>query len=264
MARNVEDIALALDVMSGPAPTDPFSLPARDVPYRDTLDPDLSDWAVAYSPDLGICRVATAVEKTTQNAVAVLEDAGATIEQSTPEFGFGYAELHEVISVLLQDRYLGLYETIRSRYDVDLLDPSNEVTTEVVSRIENATELDPSDIRRAQRRRTTAYDALQSFFTGYDLLAVPTIGREPYEIGETDPEIDGTPVDPNHGWVLTWPFNLTGNPAVSVPAGLVNGLPVGLQLVAPRLSDAAALRAANVYERNHVWAEDYPYRSEII
>lgn len=261
MARRVEDVALALDVMAGPAPADPFSLPAATPSYTDVLEAGIDDWSIAYSQDLGICRVAEAIRDRTTDAVGAFEDAGATVERATPAFGFDYDGLHDAIVVLLRERYLGLYESLKADTGVDLLDPDLEVTPEVVSRIRKAQDLDPGDVRRAERVRTAAYDALQSFLAEWDLLVVPTIGRPAFEIGNDAPTIDGEPVDPNHGWVLTWPFNLTGNPVAAVPAGTVDGLPVGLQVVAPRLADHDVVRAAAAYERERLWVDDYPYRS---
>ena len=260
MARRVEDVALALDVMAGPDPTDPFSLPAAAESSTDVLADGIEDVAVAYSPDLGICRVAEAVRERSADAVAAFEAAGATVERATPDFGFDYEGLHEAIVILLRERYLGLYDSLKADAGVDLLDPSVEVTPEVVSRIEKAKDLDPGAVRRAERVRTAAYDALQSFLADWDLLVAPTIGRPAFAIGEEAPAIDGEAVDPNHGWVLTWPFNLTGNPVAAVPAGTVDGLPVGLQIGGRRLADRDVVRAAAAYERERPWVDDYPFR----
>lgn len=259
MARNVKDIALALDVMAGPHTTDPFSLPDNGTSYVELLEKDINNWTIAYSPDLGICDVSSEVRKQTKKATRSLENAGATIKHETPDFDFDYNRLHNVISILLQDRYLGLYESIKHDFGVDLLDSNTVVTKEVASRIKKAKKLDSGSVRRAERIRTAAYDTLQSFFSDYDLLAVPTIGRPPFELGNNAPEINGEQVNPNHGWVLTWPFNLTGNPTISVPAGTIDGLPIGLQLVGQQLSDSDIICAAAAYERENSWTGNYPY-----
>jgi Asp-tRNA(Asn)/Glu-tRNA(Gln) amidotransferase A subunit family amidase len=98
-------------------------------------------------------------------------------------------------------------------------------------------------------------------FREHDLLVAPTLGMAPFEKGTKPSEIGGVSIDPLHGWALTWPINLTGNPTASVPAGFTgDGLPVGAQIVGPRNADAAVLRASAAFERIEPWADAYPPR----
>jgi Asp-tRNA(Asn)/Glu-tRNA(Gln) amidotransferase A subunit family amidase len=71
--------------------------------------------------------------------------------------------------------------------------------------------------------------------------------------------VEGTPVNPESGWFLTFVFNLTGHPAASVPAGLVEGLPVGIQIVGHRHAEADVIAAAAALEREQPWHDDYPW-----
>jgi Asp-tRNA(Asn)/Glu-tRNA(Gln) amidotransferase A subunit family amidase len=260
MARTVGDAALMLDAMAGPDDVDPFSLPAAaaDRPYASLPAGGVDDLSVAYSPDLGICPVADAVRGTVDAAVADLEAAGATVERADPAFGHDWETLHDAQETLLQDRYLGLYDSLKRDQGIDLLDRREAVTDEVVSRIEAAVELDALDVRRAERVRTDAYDAVRDLLADLDVLVTPTIGLLPFEKGTTPAAIGGEAIDPLHGWLLTWPFNLTGHPAVSVPAGTADDLPVGLQIVGGRLDDRSALAAAAAVERLRPWADDFP------
>jgi amidase/aspartyl-tRNA(Asn)/glutamyl-tRNA(Gln) amidotransferase subunit A len=70
-------------------------------------------------------------------------------------------------------------------------------------------------------------------------------------------EVAGESVDPLIGWTLTYPFNMTGHPAVSIPAGFVDGLPVGMQIVGQRFDDGRVLAAAGAVERVRPWADSY-------
>src|SRR5262249_45824187 len=93
-----------------------------------------------------------------------------------------------------------------------------------------------------------------ALFGDFDLLATPTSARPPFPhmglaaLGRE--RVAGEPIDPHIGWLFTWPFNLTGQPAVSVPCGWTeDGLPLGLQIVGRRCADGLVLRAAAALER---------------
>src|SRR5437016_3312446 len=100
----------------------------------------------------------------------------------------------------------------------------------------------------------------REFFETYDLLLTPTIACPPFPIGLDNPtEIAGKRVEP-YAWIpFTYPFNLTGQPAASVPCGFTNeGLPIGLQIVGRRFDDAGVLGAAAAFERARPWADRRP------
>jgi Asp-tRNA(Asn)/Glu-tRNA(Gln) amidotransferase A subunit family amidase len=102
--------------------------------------------------------------------------------------------------------------------------------------------------------RTTIFDAIEAVFEEYELLVLPTLGRADVglheEVGHEAWEI-----------ALTWPFNWTGHPVASVPAGLTeDGHPVGLQIVGPRYNDETVIAASASFERERPWHEHYPDR----
>jgi amidase/aspartyl-tRNA(Asn)/glutamyl-tRNA(Gln) amidotransferase subunit A len=111
--------------------------------------------------------------------------------------------------------------------------------------------------------RTEIFDAIQAVLGNYDLLVTPTLGALPVPNGargETlgPSEINGVAVDPSIGWTLTYLINFTGHPAASVPAGLIDGLPAGLQIVGRRHADGDVLRASSTIERRQPWMSWYP------
>lgn len=258
LTRTVEDAALVLDVLSGPSSRDPFSLPARTSPYVDSViestDPS---FRVAYSEDLGICRVDDAISRLVSSTLADVEKESVSIDARDPSFDSDYDTIHDALVVLLQDRYRGLYDTMKNEFGVDLLENRDVVTPAVVSRIEKSLSLTAIDVRRAEQVRTRAFDAVQALFDEYDVLVSPTIGAVPFDKEQENPVINGEFVEPNHGWILTWPFNLTGNPVVSVPVGHVEDVPVGVQIVGPRLADQEVVSFAAMFEREQPWAEWY-------
>jgi Asp-tRNA(Asn)/Glu-tRNA(Gln) amidotransferase A subunit family amidase len=99
------------------------------------------------------------------------------------------------------------------------------------------------------------------FFERYELLLTPTTAVPPFAIGIDYPtEIAGRPVSSPLAWLpFTFPFSMTGQPAISVPCGWTReGLPVGLQIVGRRFADAAVLRAARMFEIASPWADRRP------
>jgi Asp-tRNA(Asn)/Glu-tRNA(Gln) amidotransferase A subunit family amidase len=266
MSRTVEDTALALDVLAGPHPSDPYSLPERSGPsYREAIrsggdDRPLAGFEVAYSPDLGIGRYEEEVEATVADAMEGFEAAGASVTRRESVFEDSWERLFEALSTLLQVRYAGLYDGLRRDAGIDLLDPGPEIeiTEEVRSRIEKAKGVSAIDFKRAERVRTSAYDAIQRVFEDYDLLCTPLLTTVPFAKDTEPTEVDGEAIHPLHGWHLAWPVNLTGNPAAALPAGFREGLPVGLQAVGPRRADERVLEASAAFERERPWKDAYP------
>ncbi|HXG04265.1 MAG TPA: amidase family protein, partial [Candidatus Binatia bacterium] len=108
--------------------------------------------------------------------------------------------------------------------------------------------------------RLAWWPRVRDFFARYDLLLTPTTATAAFEHGILYPaEIDGVPVDREASSVFTYPFNLTGQPAASVPCGFTRaGLPVGLQIVGRRFDDALVLRASAAFEAARPWAAHRP------
>jgi len=262
MARNVEDAALMLDVISGSSSEDPFSLPAPQETYVSGTRGSLTGFEIAYSPDFGICNVSDEVAKVAEDAVTAFARGGAAVDVVNDVFK-DWTHPHDALEVLLQDRYRGMYENFFRDEGIDLLE-RQDVTEEVSSRIEKSLELDAGDVRHAERVRTEAYDSILTVFENYDLIVTPTMGLLPFEKDAKPRSINGEQIDPLHGWALTWPINLTGNPTVSVPAGFAEGLPVGLQLIGPRLAGRRVVGAAAAYERLGPWDYKRPTRQVLL
>jgi len=108
--------------------------------------------------------------------------------------------------------------------------------------------------------RKKIVNAVWRFMKGYDLLLTPTVAVPAFDLGIAGPAtIEGKDVSPQ-GWTpFTYIMNLTGQPAISVPAGWTrSGLPVGLQICGPHLGDALVLRAAAAYEAVIPWVDRWP------
>lgn len=262
-ARTVEDAALFLDVVSGPHDRDPFSLPDDGFEARSALRTGMGDLRVAYSPALGAFPLAEGIRSTLDDAVAALETAGATVDRVDPAFEHTHGELCDAWMAGFAVGKAGIDASLGP--DVDFrAEHRKDVPEEFVDLVEQGYGYDAIEYKQTDVVRTSAFDAVQDVLTEYDLIASATVGAFPAEnltdgSGRTvgPDSVAGEPVDPVIGWTLTYPFNMTGHPAISVPAGLVDGLPVGIQLVGPRFRDARVLAAAEAIERVRPWADTY-------
>jgi aspartyl-tRNA(Asn)/glutamyl-tRNA(Gln) amidotransferase subunit A len=108
--------------------------------------------------------------------------------------------------------------------------------------------------------RLAWYQHPRAFFEEYDLLLSPTCANPPLPIGEYfAAEIGGVKVGRDAGSAFTFPFNVTGQPAATVPCGFTKaGLPIGLQIVGRRFADTTVLRAAAAFEAARPWAQHHP------
>ena len=260
MARTVEDVALMLDVCAGPDPRDPFSLPAPDESYRTATERDVGDLTVAYSPDLSRFTIDERVRAVVDEAVGAFEEAGATVERVE----VGGPEMNDLRYAFMSQftvKFATLAATLKDAHGVDFLGEHREaVTPELVRFAEMGQSFDTVEFNRTDVVRTAFYDAIEDVLDEYDVLVTPTLAVPPFGIGEDEPrEIDGESINPLTDWLLTWPFNLTGHPTASVPAGFTEeGLPVGRQIVGRRLDERTVLAASAAFERVRPWVGNYP------
>ena len=267
-ARTVEDAALMLEVMAGPEPGagsgDPLVAPDDGADYLGALDRDVSELRVAYCPDLGVFPLDERVRAVVDDAAGAFEDAGATVERVESVFEHSHTALYDSWTTGWEVKFGALAENLEESAGVDYLGADRDETTPAfVDAIERGHEISGVAYKRADNVRTSAFLAVQDLLSEYDLLASATLAVPPVEnrddgntVGPS--EVDGEPVDPLVGWCLTYPFNMTGHPAASLPAGLdEDGLPVGLQLVGRRFEDETVLAASAAFERERPWHDTY-------
>ncbi|WP_226006733.1 amidase [Natrinema salinisoli] len=250
MTRTVEDAALLLSLMDGPHPDDPNSVPV-DIDYRDAVERSIDDYRIAYSPDLDAFPIDDEVRAVVDDAVTAFADAGATVDTVTLDHGYSMAELSEAAMPAYTTSVLESATVIEEAHGVDFLERSDEVSDSLLAMLHVGEEYGPEDVARSGIVRTGVYDAVQDLFTDYDLLVAPTLSRADLglhaDLGAEAWE-----------WPLTWPFNWTGHPVASAPAGLTDrGHPVGLQLVGRRFADDDILAASAALERERPWNHLY-------
>lgn len=263
LARTVEDAALALDVFAGPHPSDPHSLPESGTSYHEAVEQDTDGLAVAYSPDFGLFDVAERVRGVTDEAVDDFAGVVGRVEQVNPPFDGTLSDLRYAFTQTTTVLFASMVDGLEAEGHITG-DDRERLTPSVQTMVQIGEDTDALAYKRADRLRTDFYDAIEAVLAEYDLLVTPAAAVPPFEHSRNGPaEIDGEPVtNPVVDWCLTWPFNLTGHPVASIPAGFVDGLPVGLQIVGHRHADETVLAASAALERVRPWQDAYPPAGE--
>jgi len=237
MASTVADAALMLNVLAEPDVRDWTSLPPDHVDYVDDLEGGIEGLRVAFSPDLGYVSVQLEVQEAVRAAVRVFEDMGAKVEQTDPGFG-------DPVEAFNVHWYSGAANALRA-YSEKLREMMDPGLIEIAS---EGAEYSVLEYLEAVGRRSELAIHMGRFHAEYDLLLTPAMPIPAFEAGREVPA--GSPHRRWTSWTpFTYPFNLTQQPAASVPCGFTSaGLPVGLQIVGAKHEDALVLRAAHAYQ----------------
>ena len=235
---SVRDAALALTVMSGPDARDWTSLPPDGRDYRVGLEDGLRGLRVAWSPTLGYAdNVHPEVAAACAAAVRLLETLGAHVEQVDP----GFEDPLEITTGLWFAGSWTLWNTL-SREQQAVTDPDFAAQARLGER------LSVLELQRLQLRRGALGSHMRQFMQRFDLLVTPSVAVPAFEARPAGHQAM------THASMLGWtpfsyPFNLTQQPAITVPCGLsTEGLPIGLQFVGPMFDDERVLRAARAFE----------------
>jgi amidase len=240
MARNVEDLALFLDAMSGEHPADPLSLPRLPASFLSAARFGKRPKRIAYSPDLGITPVDPEVAAITRKAASRFAEAGVVVEEAHPDL----REAHECFHVLRAfDFAITKAALLRNKRD--------QLKPEVIWNIEEGLKLSVEQLERAEAQRLAMAARTLEFFENYDLLLTPATIVPPFPIEHRYvAECAGKKFDNYVEWLgIVYAITLACCPALSLPCGFTaSGLPVGLQMVAPSRGEAQLLAGAKVLE----------------
>ena len=250
ISRTVADGALLLGVLAGPHDSDPGTLPMAPEDYAALLETGIAGRRLAWSRDLGYVEwVDPEVDDRCAAAARAFEDAGAIVEAATPDWGDPLPIVRDFWPAIWAGRIGDKLEAFADRLDPGL-----------VACAEAGLRQGPETFVRAQMRRVALCEWTHRFFERYDYLLTPTVSVPALAVERLVPQ--GFPEHP-WDWFSWCPhafvFNLTWNPAATVPAGFTrDGRPVGLQIVGRRFDDTGVLRAAAAYERVRPWAQHRP------
>ena len=249
MTRTVKDAALMLTVMAGAGERDPYSLPADGADYVKGLGSSLKGLRVACSDTLGFApAVDPEIRAATQRAARGLREVGCRVDVVDP----GWASPFDFWRTIFYGGIATRLAPHRERRE--------EIDEGLLAIVEEVLGWPPSRFVQAWLDRLAWWQPVRAFFEKYDLLLTPTVACPPLRMGQLfATEIAGIPVGRDAGSALTFGFNLTGQPAASVPCGLTEaGLPIGLQVVGRRFADALVLRASAALERLRPRADRRP------
>ena len=239
MTRTVADAALMLSVIAKPDLRDWYAIPYNGKNYLADLDADLRGRKIAFSASLGGHPVDPEIARLVASAVEVFAELGASIEEVDPDIGSNVGE------IFANHWFPGAANALRSYTPAQqaLMDPG---LREVASA---GAKLPLMDYLAAVKEREQLGVRMNQFHRRWDLLLTPTLPLPAFAVGIECPVMadgsrwtDWTP--------FSYPFNLTRQPAATVPCGLTSaGLPAGLQVVGPSYGDVAVLQAARAFEK---------------
>ncbi|HEV8678706.1 MAG TPA: amidase family protein, partial [Stellaceae bacterium] len=255
ITRTVMDAALMLQSMAGPDRCDPHSLglSVPDFVGAARQGGDLKGVRIAWRPLLGNRVLAAEVREACERALAVFADLGAVVEPGPDDF----AGTEPIWLVLTQSFW-------NARFRQYVPEFGEEMSETLLRQMDNGASLDAVALQEAMFARTRVFREVQAWFDDCDIVATPTLSRTALAIDHdffAPIEIDGVPADTvRKAWYpYTLPFNLSGNPAVTLTCGWgAGGLPIGLQLIGPHLGDARLLYAAALFEAARPWADRRP------
>ncbi len=249
MSRTVADAALMLSVIAGPDPRDRYSIPAADYDYVEATRGDIRGLRIAYSEDWGYAAVDPEVRRVCAEAVTVFErDLGCTVERADPGFADESGTFWALVAA--DTDLAGMRAMMRGR--------EREMSAHLVDLLQRPWSAE--DFTNARIGRQRLCNRMWRFMARYDLLLTPTLAVPAFPVHMQGPEIiEGRMGRPADWLCFTFPANMTGQPAASIPAGFTrDGLPVGLQIIGRHLDDRTVLRASGAFERARPWAQHWP------
>jgi Asp-tRNA(Asn)/Glu-tRNA(Gln) amidotransferase A subunit family amidase len=227
---------------------DPFGVAGPVPDFLTACDQSVKGMRLAWSPTLGYAKPTQEVLKIVEDAVKVFEDLGCTVELVESVMD------EDPVDIWMAEFYAGVGTRLK---DV-LANAPDKLDLAVVDVLSSALDQEIDAYYGTVFKRYDFRENMRAFFEDYDLLLTPTLPVPAFNVNlDVPPELPDRNI---MSWVFyTYPFNLTGQPAASIPAGWTSdGLPVGLQMVSKIMGEEDIFRAAAAFETARPWAERRP------
>jgi aspartyl-tRNA(Asn)/glutamyl-tRNA(Gln) amidotransferase subunit A len=239
-----------LDAIKGPHDGDRYSLPEEKLKYIEGISKKPDKLKIAYSLNLGYAKIIDSdVEKSVIDSVEKFKELGWSVEN---------------IKMKMKKPETAFYTFYTADYAFDLKsklkDWRDKMDPDLVKMIDVGSSYSAQDIMKAMSQRTKIYEVFYEIFKNFDILVTPTTAIPPFELGIMfPPKINEKNVSPTAWMPFSFPFNLTGHPAASIPCGWSNeGLPIGMQIVGNRFKDLLVLQVSNAFEEIAPWQDKRP------
>lgn len=250
IVRYVKDAALMLDAMKGPFESDKASLPKDGFRYSDKISEVPEGLKIGYSLNLGYAKaVDTDVEKSILNSVELFENFGWNIERVKMKLRKAQLSFNTLWTSMLGYNLKSYLKEWEDKMDPDL-----------VKLIKAGLGYDGMSLPRAIAVRAQVYETINKVFKDYDIFITPSTAIPAFKLGIMFPsKINGINVSPTAWMPFSFPFNLTGHPAASIPSGWSsNGLPIGMQIIGKRFDELTVLQVSKAFEELAPWQDKRP------
>ena len=256
VSRTVRDAALFLQSVSGPSPDDPNCIKTQLPDLLGHLDDGINDYKIGWSPNLGSALVDKEVAEVTEIAAKSFSSFGADVDIAP--FTINNESLFRCFSTIM---YTNLYQSMGNTWTKH----GSKMKSWLQTRFEYGSSVTGKDFVLAMAEMENWKITIDSLFETYDLLLTPTISIPAFKCGQWPTQINSINIDEfsisqNAGFYhFAYPFNMSGNPAASIPCGFSSeGLPIGLQIVGKRGDELSVLKASVEYETAHPWTQVIP------
>ena len=255
MARTIPDLAMLLTVQSGYDPRVPLSIRQDATIFSGPLESDFKGTRIAWLGDFGgYLPFEPGVLDLCKRSLKIFEQLGCIVEEARPDF-----PVEEVWRNWLKIRA----SQVGARFKEFYKNPAKRalMKPELQWEIENSARLTADEVSEAGAVRSAWYQAVRRFFEKYDYMVLPSAQVFPFDVSTHWPkQINGKAMDTYHRWMeVAVPATMSGCPALNVPAGFnEQGLPMGIQIVAPNHSEMSCLQLAYAYDQETQWVVKRP------
>jgi aspartyl-tRNA(Asn)/glutamyl-tRNA(Gln) amidotransferase subunit A len=254
IVRYVKDAALMLNVLKGYHPADNNSLPDDDIDYVESLKDKPKKLKIGYSTTLGYGKILEdEIRENILDNVQKFEHFNWEIEEAKIKIRKPESAFKTLVTV-------GYAYDLQKEFNKRPEDIDPDLTVSIKLGLDNTS----MNIGKAMELRNKVYEVIYQYFKDYDILITPTTPCPAFKPGWLDsgtvfPTIGKKSLSIMSWMTFTYPFNMSGHPAASIPSGWdKSGLPIGMQIVGKRFDEKTVLQVSKAFEEIAPWQDKKP------